>query len=333
MSRYGGDPRPSDSHSGYGGDPRSSDSHLGYGGGGGQRWDPERFSRERERAERFRCPPVVEQDRFEEHDRFQFRGGPSGGAWKRDSSADGFSYRGGGGGRGDIVEERDRFFTEERYGPPARQPGGGPHGYYEDGYESMEASPSRGQMVPFEGRRRQSITAERGYLPPARWTPPRPGIIRRQSSLDTFDRKPMLRYGDRIPNPPETIVIPASAGGRRRRSPPRYVERDYAEEIRIAEPDYYGDDDFRGYKEREVETVRRRKSGTEIDYKVEEGFQVELEPERPFPRKGKTRMPKRLVSKRAIIELGYPFEEEVHTLLLRVISKMLKPPRNRQSSY
>jgi hypothetical protein len=30
-----------------------------------------------------------------------------------------------------------------------------------------------------------------------------------------------------------------------------------------------------------------------------------------FPKKGKTRMPARLVSKRAIIDLGYPFEEEV----------------------
>lgn len=30
-----------------------------------------------------------------------------------------------------------------------------------------------------------------------------------------------------------------------------------------------------------------------------------------FPKRGKTRMPARLVSKRAIIDLGYPFEEEV----------------------
>jgi hypothetical protein len=32
-----------------------------------------------------------------------------------------------------------------------------------------------------------------------------------------------------------------------------------------------------------------------------------------FPKRGKTRMPARLVSKRAIIDLGYPFEEEVRT--------------------
>lgn len=118
----------------------------------------------------------------------------------------------------------------------------------------------------------------------------------------------MLRYEDRVREPPETIVIPA--GGKRRMSPPRYVERDYEEEIRIAEPDYYGDEHFRGYRERERETVRRRKGGEEVEFKEEE-FEVELEPEKPFPRRGKTKMPKRLVNKRAIIELGYPFEEEV----------------------
>jgi hypothetical protein len=34
-----------------------------------------------------------------------------------------------------------------------------------------------------------------------------------------------------------------------------------------------------------------------------------------FPKKGKTRIPARLVSKRAIIDLGYPFEEEVFAIL------------------
>ena len=99
-------------------------------------------------------------------------------------------------------------------------------------------------------------------------------------------------------------------GGRRRRSPPRYAERDYEEEIRIAEPEYYGDDNFRGYREREIETVRRRRGGDEVELKEEE-FEVEVEPEKPYPRKGKTKMPKRLVNKRALLELGYPYEEEV----------------------
>lgn len=298
------------------GDPRSSGSNLGYGGGGGggggERWDPERFARERDRVERSRGPPVIERERFEERDRFESRGSPQGGGWRRESAVEDFSYNRGG-GRGERFEERDIVF-EERYGPPARRPRGGPQRYYDDDMESMDGSPMRGQMVPFQDRRRPSMNAERGYGPPGRRNEPRPGIIRRQSSLDTFDRKPMRRYGDRVQGPPETIVIPA---GGRRRDPPRYVERDYEEEIRIAEPDYYGDEDFRGYREREIETVRRRKVGDDIEIRKEE-FEVEVEPERPFPRRGKTRMPKRLVNKRAIIELGYPFEEEVCWILITV---------------
>lgn len=108
--------------------------------------------------------------------------------------------------------------------------------------------------------------------------------------------------------PPEVIAIPA---GGRRRSPPRFVERDYEEEIRIAEPDYYGDEEFRGYREREVSTVRTRKDRGEVEIREREEFVVEEEPEREAPRRGKTRMPMRLINKRAIIELGYPYEEEV----------------------
>lgn len=303
----------------YGGDPRSSGPPLGYGGAGGQRWDTERFAQAqaRDQAERSRGPAVIERDRFEEHDHFETRGG---GSWRRESSADEFYYRGGGAPAGKRFEEPERFFGEERYGPPARRSRPPPPRYYDEDFESMENSPIRGQMVPFDRRRRQSITAEKGYGPPARMKQPRPGIIRRQSSLDTFDRKPMLRYGDRIHEPPETIVIPA--GARRRRSPPRYVERDYEEEIRIAEPEYYGDEDFRGYREREVETIRTKHAGAEVEHRHKEETEVVIDQERPFPRKGKTKMPRRLVNKRAIIELGYPFEEEVRWDVMSLYGKI-----------
>ena len=298
--------------------------HTGYGGGAPHRWDAERFAQAH--AERTRGPPVIERDHFEEHDRFESRGG---GSWRRDSSADEVYYRGGGTPVGrrfeepKRFEEPERFFGEERYGPPPRRSRPPPPRYYEEELDFVEKGPSTGKMVPFDRRRRQSITTERGYGPPARRSLPRPGIIRRQSSLDTFDRKPMVRYGDRIHEPPETIVIPA--GGRRRRSPPRYVERDYEEDIRIAEPDFYGDEGFRGYREREVETIRRRQNGAESEHwrqeeedsyrrQEEDSFhrpKGEDDAQRPYPRKGKTKMPRRLVNKRAIVELGYPFEEEV----------------------
>ena len=303
-------------------------SRQGGYNGGGERWDPERFTRERERAERSRGPPVIERDRFEEREFFEPRGGRGGGGRRRESSADEFFYDGGSARGGGRFEEKEKFAFEERFAPPARRPRRGPGRYYEEEIDPLEDSPDRGQMVPFESRRRPSIHAERGYGPPSRRGPARPTFIRRQSSLDTFDRKPMPRYGDRMREPPEVIAIPASS--RRRRSPPRYVERDI-EEVRVAEPDFYGDEEFRGYREREKSTVRRRRAGSEVEFKEKEifrraGSEVEFkekeifeideeEPEKEFPRRGKTKMPKRLVNKRAIIELGYPFEEEASLIL------------------
>ena len=295
MSRYGD----------RGGDFRSSAGNLGYGGspeprgGGGERWDNERFMRERERVGRFRGPPVVERERFEEVDRYESpRGGRGGsGSRFRESSADEVYY-GRGGGR---FEEKDRYIMEEKFGPPARRPARGPGRYYDEDPEDADD----GRLVPFE---RRKVVEEREYGPPPR-RGGRPGFLRRQSSLDTFDRKPMPRYGDHIlppPPPPEVITIPASS---RRREPPRYLERDF-EDIRIAEPDFYGDEEFRGYRERERSTVRRRRGGSDA-FEFREEREEFVEEEEPFPRKGKTRMPRRLVNKRAVIEMGYPFEEEV----------------------
>lgn len=304
MSRFGSDPRSSGSNIGYGGS-------VPGGGGGGERWDPERFTRERERFERSRGPPVIERERFEEHDHFDSRGRGSG-SRGREISTDDF-YFAGRPDRGERFEEKDVYIRDERYGPPARRPPGGPQRYYDEEVDSVDINRSSGPMVPFDRRRRPSINAERVYGPPARRPAGMPALIRRQSSLDTFDRKPTPRYGDRLREPPETIVFPVP--GRRRRSPPRVFEREYDEEIRVAEPEYYGDENFRGYKEREVSTLRRRRAGSEVEFQEKESLEVEEEPEQPYPRKGKTKMPRRLVNKRAIIELGYAFEEEVCKVL------------------
>lgn len=293
------------------GDFRSSAGDLGYGGegggrggrgGGGERWDTERFSREREQFGRPGRSVVAERERFEERDRFERpRGGFGGRA--RERSADEY-YGGGGGGRGSRFEERDRLVVEEKYGPPARR---APARYYEEEEIKIEASPQRGAMVPFDRSRRQSINPERGYAPPARRGPARPGFIRRQSSLDTFDRKPLPRYGAREPEE----IIPIPLPPRRRRSPPapRYVERDF-EEIRIVEPEPYPEEDFREIHERTT-TRRRGPAGSEYEFKEKDIYEEEEVSDKAFPRRGKTRMPKKLVNKRAVIELGYPFEEEV----------------------
>ena len=266
----------------------------GYDSGGRrepERWDPERFNRERGGRQQ-----VLERDIYEEHDRFA----PP--PPRRPQRAyDDFDYPPPPGRRGERFEEKGRFFAEERYGPPAKRAPRQDRYYEEEEIDSFEESPERGggRMMPLD----------RGI--PSRRVPPRPGIIRRQSSLDTFDRKPLPRYPR---EPPEVIKMPAP---RRRRSPPRY-ERDF-EEIRVAEPDYYGDEEFRGYKEREIITDRKRR----VPSGFEEMETFEIEEEAPFPRKGKTRMPGRLVNKRAIIELGYPFEEEVSNVIVLTQLHML----------
>lgn len=270
-----------------------------YGGGGRrepERWDPERFNRERGGRQ---APQVIERDIFEEHERFAPRGGGGGG---RERAYDDFDYLPQRPGRGERFEERDRFATEERYGPPARRAPRQERYYEEEEIDSFESSPDRG--APRRGSIHERL--------PARRAPPRPGMIRRQSSLDTFDRKPLPRYAR---EPPEVIAMPAPS--RRRRSPPRY-ERDF-EEIRIAEPEYYGDEEFRGYKEREIITDRRRRAPPP-EFEEREEIVEEREEEKPFPRKGKTKMPGRLVNRRAIIELGYPFEEEVEFRILILCS-------------
>ena len=302
MSRYG-----------RGGDFRSSAGNLGYAdspeprGAGSERWDTERFMRERERAERFRGPAVIERERFEEIDRYESpRGGRGGGGSRiRESSADEVYY-GRGGAR---IEEKDRYSMEDGFGPPARRPARGPGRFYDEDPEDADD----GRMVPFE---RRKVVHEREFASPPPRPGGRPGFMRRQSSLDTFDRKPLPRYGDRIIQPPppapEVITIPAS---RTRRESPRYMERQF-EDIRIAEPDFYGDEEFRGYRERERSTIRRRRAESDA-FEFKEEREEFVEEEEPFPRKGKTRMPRRLVNKRAVIEMGYPFEEEVwlwHTI-------------------
>lgn len=254
--------------------------------GPGPRWDAQRFSRESENRYRGPPNPVMEHERersvdfgrrFYEHDMPPAR------------PVDRFD---------------DRYYREEQYGPPARRP---ERRYYDDDFYEPRGPPVGGAMIPFR--------------PPRPEAPPRPGLLRRQSSLDTFDRRPIRRYDydDRDefrarPPPPPVIPIPVPPA----RSPPRYsrprhAERDY-EDIRIAEPEYYGDEEFRAYREREWTRQRSRRrsaSSSSSDRTVEKPEKPEKPKEKTYPRKGKTRMPKRLAHTRVLFDLGYPFYEEV----------------------
>lgn len=184
--------------------------------------------------------------------------------------------------------EDDRFELrlreEDRYGPPARAPGR----HYEDEYLSHPSEPS----VIHERRRRRDGSPS--------FAPPR--LVRRQSSLDTFDRVPRrklesLDLRDRAPVPR------APPPPRFHASPPgRYREREVYEDIRIAEPDYYGDEEFRDIRERDTMERRGRRSSSAARRRHEE---------KPYPRKGKTRIPRKWVHNRVILDLGYPYKEEV----------------------
>ncbi len=234
--------------------------------------------------------------------------------------------RGSVGGRAfdDEFVDRRRFDDEPRYGRPMR-------------------SPATAEFL----ERKVVVESDRVRSPsPA---PRRPaGPLRRQSSLDTFDRQP-VRLGRREEygpparrdefRPPPYVPIPLP---RARGLPPprRYEERDYYEDIRVSDPDYYGDEEFRPYPDRirEKEVIRTRRRDRSLGSRssrtrshrsstIRSGSPASSTSSRSssssggttvkseYPKKGKTRIPARLVSKRALNDLGYPFIEEVGPIL------------------
>ncbi|EAS29433.2 uncharacterized protein CIMG_08179 [Coccidioides immitis RS] len=194
----------------------------------------------------------------------------------------------------DRVEKRVPSFVEdylnaqEKYGPPARRP--------DREYADDHLLSSADALIPYKERRRASPS------------PPRkPRLLRRQSSLDTFDRaatrfaNDYYQYDRDDYGPP---VVPRAAS--RRHSPPS--EPDF-EAIRVSEPDYYGDEEFHRMRDR-VRSVTPRGR-----YSVREEIRKE-KVDRPYPRRGKTRVPKHLVHPGVLLDLGYKFEEEGDNIII-----------------
>jgi len=112
----------------------------------------------------------------------------------------------------------------------------------------------------------------------------------------------------------------------RRRSPSRrrYRETEYEEiDYRDAEPDA----DYRDIWIKRERSTHRKAPKSEAPKSVRsesvksksssssfEEVSKEPSPVREVGKKGRTRMPKRLVHKKAVVQLGYPFEEEVSRL-------------------
>lgn len=239
-----------------------------YGGGGG-RWDRDRFERVRAKS---RGAEVRDSYRFVEDDRYNRRGS------RVDIDIDESYDRRGPRGRVD-VRERDRYeYDVDDYAPPRRRR---PEFLDDDMVEVRER-----RLAPYAPR------YERDEDLPYR--PARPAYVRRQSSLDTMDRRPRPRYGDR------DIEVDIQV------RPPRddYEERDFRSDDRRFEEDYR---DVRIRRDRERSTYRMSS---------EKYREPEFSPPREvrgsrFTKRGRTRMPKRLVQKRAVVELGLPYEEDV----------------------
>lgn len=273
---------------------RSSNMEFDYSGPPpqSQRWDASRFSRESQH----RRAPVIEE-------RPPYYGAPRRAETSYYDEEQDYYERDVRGPRGDFRERR--YFEEDDYYDPRA---------------------GTGAMVPFR--------PERPSRPSA---PPRPAMVRRQSSVDRidFERRQSRRYYDDYRPPP-----PAPPADYRR---PRQDSRYYYDDVRVSDPDYYGDDGFREYREREWVRTRSRNDSPSPDRRaptaasirssrhsefveaappeeerVEEHFEervVEEEKvvEKPYPRRGKTRMPKRLVHTKVLFDLGYSFYEEVRS--------------------
>ncbi|CAJ2504833.1 Uu.00g122270.m01.CDS01 [Anthostomella pinea] len=303
---------------------RRSDDDLAY----GERWDRDRFAQETDRNRH-----GADRERFEEHDRYYSRGPPVRERPRESSLDDRFEPR------GPPRPWDDEFVIREKK-------------YYDEG-------PRRSPPPEMERRVLYERDREREYRNTS--PPRRPGtLVRRQSSLDTFDRRPAPKFFEREeygpparradyrPDPYQPIPLPRS----RALPPPRiYAERDF-DEIKISEPERYGDEEYHAYperiREREITRSKKRRdrsssrtsratttapttthrastvrsssrssttTSSSSSSSSSGGTVVTVKSE--YPKKGKTRIPAKLVSKRAIIDTGYPFVEEGNTIIVQ----------------
>ncbi|KAI1946335.1 hypothetical protein LOZ12_002663 [Ophidiomyces ophidiicola] len=201
----------------------------------------------------------------------------------------------------DRVEKRapslvdDYLNAQEKYGPPARRP--------ERVYEDAHLVSNAAAIVPFKEHRRSS-----------RSPPRKPKLLRRQSSLDTFDRAAARYASDYYQYDRDDYGPPLAPVTARRHSPPPEPDID---SVRVAEPDYYGDEEYRRMRGRDRSATPRGRS-----YSLREEI-VKERVERPYPRRGKTKVSKRLVHPRALNDLGYAYEEDTENniIILQALSK------------
>ncbi|KHO01593.1 uncharacterized protein MAM_00594 [Metarhizium album ARSEF 1941] len=256
-----------------------------------------------------------QRDRFED-DRYYMRGGRS--RERSEDRHDRSRYR-----EDDFVRDRRYYDDEPRY-EPRREP---------------VRHPDFGRRIVMEKER------DRDYYRDS--SPPRPSFLRRQSSLDTYDRRPLRNIFDqREEYPPPArredifrddyraapyapIPLPKARG---LPSPGRRDDRYY--DYR-PESDFYPEDEYRPMPERlrgrefirererrdrsresrGTRTHTHRSSSRSSSSSSSSGGGATIRSE--YPKKGKTKIPVRLVSKRALIDLGYPYVEEDNSIIVQ----------------
>lgn len=319
-----------------------------YGGELPQRWDRDRF-------ERLGGGPPQQ---YEENYRYTERDRPG----RQDITVTERIDERGPSGR---YEERDRYVEKDKFTSGGRRK-------RTDKELFGDVDPRELANMALTPYRRKSITREELDIDRRSQAGPRPGLLRRQSSLDTFDRRPIPRYERetiRIPTY-EPMPIPFPRDDRRGR------EDDFEERIRYRdyEPEAYreveiqrersvhrrgGPKSVKSSKSSKAKSSRRSSSSSSSSdtiqesvhesrhsrggsvhesfhesyhgggQSIHESFHESIhgggssvsesiqQTEKKF-KKGKTRMPKRLVRREAIMDLGYPFDEEEDFFVLRI---------------
>lgn len=283
---------------------RQSADDLAY-GDAPQRWDRDRF----DRFGRGPPPPPGPPRGYEEDYRYTERDRPG----HRDVLVQDHIDTRGPRGRSTHFEERDRIIQDtfgERPGPRRRT----------DRELFGDVDPreiAQMALTPYRGREAEQ--------PP----PSRPGLLRRQSSLDTYDRKPASRYErDEYRMPPyQPVPLPI-----------RRPYDDFEEQVRYRdiEPENYREVEIK--RERSVHrksgkakshksksskapsVTTRRSSSSSSSSSSEDSYEKISRVSSParVGKKGKTRMPKRLVHRDAIHDLAYPYDEEEDFFVLRI---------------
>ena len=343
MSRWGG------------GGSRRPDDDLAY-GELPQRWDRDRF-------ERSGGGPTSPRQ-YEEDYRYYERDTPR----RQDIAvADSIEERG---PRG-TYEERDRYVERERFAPGGRRKRTDKELFGDvDPREIAQLA-----MTPY--RRKESITREELDIDRRSPPVPRPGLIRRQSSLDTFDRRPIPRYEReeyRIPvYTPVPVPYRREERGRNYYDPEDYREVEITRERSVhrtgggpksvkSSRSHKSKSRVSSSSSSDTEVIDESKSihqssrgGSKSIHEsfhesihgggapsihesfhesihdggasIHESFHESIhgssvsesiqQTDKKF-KKGKTRMPKRLVRREAIMDLGYPFDEEEDFYVLRI---------------